>query len=274
MIDAKGEPQLDHRVYLDGQLENPEVFACGIGSVAVYSRRSPTKEANNQDAAIVLLRDQSAVLAVADGCGGMAQGHLAAQLATRAFCDSFRDAELPLRSVILNGIEQANQSICGLGTGAATTVAVAEIDHQVIRPYHVGDSQILLVGNHGKIKLQTRCHSPVGYAVEAGVISEQDAILHEDRHLVSNLLGTAEMSIEIGPPRAMSPRDTLLIASDGLYDNLHIPEIVEMVRKGNLGDAARNLAQAANLRMLGAEVPCKPDDLTFILFRLNPQASA
>ena len=45
-----------------------------------------------------------------------------------------------LRGAILNGIEAANRSIRELGCGAATTLALVEIQDRTIRPYHVGDS--------------------------------------------------------------------------------------------------------------------------------------
>ena len=61
-----------------------------------------------------------------------------------------------------------------------------------------------------------------------------------------------------------------LVASDGLWDNLHTEEIVDKVRKGPLRRAVRTVAEECGWRMVnGAEgTPSKPDDLTFILFRL------
>jgi serine/threonine protein phosphatase PrpC len=65
--------------------------------------------------------------------------------------------------------------------------------------------------------------------------------------------------------------DTVLIASDGVYDNLHLDEIVSCIRRGTPADAAARLAEACLSRMTQpmAGLPSKPDDLTFILFRLD-----
>jgi serine/threonine protein phosphatase PrpC len=218
--------------------------------------------------------DGSGIVAVADGCGGMAGGEHAARMAVESLEDAVLAAcqsDGSLRSAILDGIEAANNLVRGLGTRAGTTLAAVEIDRDVIRPYHVGDSAVLLVGNRGRIKLQTRCHSPVAYAVEAGVISEEEAIHHEDRHLVSNVVGRADTYIDIGSRLRMAPRDTLLVASDGLFDNLHLEEIVHCVRKGPLAAVARRLSAAAlrRMEMPDSQHPSKPDDLTFILFRLR-----
>ena len=151
----------------------------------------------------------------------------------------------------------------------ATTLALVEIQGRTIRPYHVGDSVILLTGQRGKLKLQTIPHSPIGYAVEAGLMKEEDAIHHEARHVISNVIGSEQMRIEIGPPIEMAARDTLILASDGLLDNLLPDEIVEFVRSGPLDLAvARLVAEARSAwRARTESAPCKPDDLTVIAYR-------
>jgi serine/threonine protein phosphatase PrpC len=92
---------------------------------------------------------------------------------------------------------------------------------------------------------------------------------HEDRHLVSNMLGVPDMRIEVGSTRRLAPLDTLLVASDGLSDNLHTEEIIECIRTGPLADVARQLVRDAHRRMEGPteDEPSKPDDLTFVGFR-------
>ena len=42
------------------------------------------------------------------------------------------------------------------------------------------------------------------------------------------------MRIEIGPAVCLSQLDTVVIASDGLFDNLSIQEVVGSMRKGKL----------------------------------------
>jgi protein phosphatase len=68
----------------------------------------------------------------------------------------------------------------------------------------------------------------------------------------------------------LAPRDTVLLASDGLFDNLYIDEIVDTIRSGPLAVAADRLVDRVHARMHGAgtaDQPCKPDDLTVVLFR-------
>ncbi len=269
MGQAAAEPA---RLFRECSMHEAEIHACASGEALVFSTRSPVADHANEDAAALIPVDAArCVLAVADGVGGARSGAQAAGRALRKLADALlaARAEADLRGAILDGIERASRAVRELGVGAATTLAVVEIEDAHLRPYHVGDSEVLLVGQRGKLKLATLSHAPVAYAVEAGLVEARDALHHADRHLISNAVGAPDMRIEVGPSTGISARDTLLLASDGLFDNLHREEIVALVRKGPLQEAGRALAARARERMHGAAPgePCKPDDLTFLLFR-------
>lgn len=253
-----------------------EMLPLAGGNAAVFSARAPDKETSNEDAAAVIGVDSATgILVVADGLGGLPAGQQASWLAIRELIASIEQAPAngpSLRAAILNGIENANRSISELGVGAATTLVVAEIQGRTVRPYHVGDSMILVVGQRGKIKLQTVSHSPVGYGVEAGMLDESEALNHDQRHVVSNVIGTPDMRIEVGSTVELARRDTLLLASDGLFDNFRTEEIVQRIRKGPLKHVMATLVDDCRRRMQHAEEgrPSKPDDLTFVAFRCAP----
>jgi PPM family protein phosphatase len=265
-------------VLAEAQMTEVAAFEFAGGTAAVFTTRSPLKLTPNEDsAALWPTRAGGGILAIADGLGGHAGGERASRLAVETVQKHVQEAlALPndgqadsLRGAILNGIESANASVRELGCGAATTLALVEIQGRSVRPYHVGDSVILLTGQRGKLKLQTIPHSPIGYAVEAGLMNEEDAIHHEERHVISNVIGSEQMRIEIGPPIEMALRDTLVLASDGLVDNLLPGEIVEFVRSGPLDQAIAALVAEAQARMTNQKgsAPSKPDDLTVIAYR-------
>jgi serine/threonine protein phosphatase PrpC len=264
---------MDAQLFFQADMAGGEVFAVSGGDAAVFSAPCRDKQTPNEDAAAVIhVNGEAAILVVADGLGGSPAGERASCLAIRTLIASVREAppdDPSLRAAILDGIENANRAVSQLGIGAATTLAIAEIRGRSVRTYHVGDSMILVVGQRGKIKLHTISHSPVGYALESGLLDETEAMHHADRHLVSNVVGTPEMRIEVGPTIPLARYDTLLLASDGLFDNLRSDEIAQRIRKGPLEQVMHGLVEDCRRRM---QVPCegqpsKPDDLTFVAYR-------
>ena len=261
------------RIYLRRSMRRAELVPLVAGTAVVFTSPSPSREGDNEDACAVLpYLGGEAALVVSDGVGGARAGGDAARRTIaaldRALTRGLRE-DAQLRAAILDGIEEANRTVSDLGGGAAATVSVVAVDGTAMRPYHVGDSTILLVGGRGRLKHQSLSHGPVGYALEAGLLSEVEAMHHQERHLVSNLLGSTDMRIEVGPRIPLAPRDTLILASDGLIDNLYLKEIAETVRKGSLEVAADGLAGACRERMLepARGQPSKEDDLTFLLYR-------
>jgi len=262
-------------------MEAPESPPLPIGRAVVFTRgwHDPPADANaevrhNEDAFLVVAApDDRVLLAVADGLGGHADGAIAARTALEMLAGHANEAIAggsDLREAILNGFEAANAAVRELRSDAGTTLAVAEVDGRTLRTYHAGDSGILVVGQRGRIRMQTVAHSPVGYGVEAGLLDAKEAMHHEDRHIVSNLIGTDALRIDMGPTLTLAARDTVLLASDGLFDNLHTHEIVGVIRKGKLTRAAETLRSRTESRMAGEQPPhrpSKPDDLTFLLYR-------
>jgi serine/threonine protein phosphatase PrpC len=255
-------------------------ISVGGGSLVAYSCPAPDKETANEDAvAAIPCGPDSVVLVVADGAGGLPAGRRASRLAVRSLEKSLQAAmteTMLLRTAILDGIEAANQAVLALASGSATTMTVVTIEGLLARTYQVGDSEAMIVGQRGKIKSQSLAHSPTGFAVEAGFLDERDALHHAERHLVSNFIGTTDMRIDMGAEVKLRPRDTVLLASDGLTDNIHVHEIAQMIRKGPITDAIDSISGLARRRMSveSKHQPSKPDDLSVILFRKTYSGSA
>jgi len=254
--------------------EELDYFRRASCQFAAFTARSPTKQTANEDCAgWIRLGHDSWVFLVADGLGGLPAGDAASRLAISKILDELEKIESPgdVRSAIISGIDNANQAILTSGTRGATTLVVVEFDQGTIRPYHIGDATILVTGQRGLVKFQTVSHSPTGYLEEAGLLNEKDAMLHEERHIVSNVLGSEEMRLEIGPRIELAKFDTVVMASDGLRDNLALEQVTEITRKGSLDKSLDRLAKSCRSAMLTelASKPGHPDDLTIITLRRN-----
>ncbi len=274
-----GLPRLEEPLVLSQtDLAEPQVFRFASGRVCLFTAGAPGHEGPNEDSVgLIPVGDDAGVLVVADGAGGMPAGEDASRLAieelARAVLEGGGDGEESLRTAILDGFERANRAVLANGSGGMTTLAVAEIRGRKMRAYHVGDSMVLVTGQRGRLKLQTVAHSPVGYAVEAGMLDEQEAVHHADRHMVSNMVGDREMRIEVGHGVRLAQRDTLVVGSDGLFDNLYLSEVVEGARKGRLRRAVQRLCLLSRERMQAPAEgrPSHPDDLSCVVFRLDAE---
>lgn len=254
----------------EGQLLSMNV---GGGTACAFTLQAPGKFSGNEDSfGVCAYGPSAAVLAVADGAGGLPAGQKASRTAISTLFASMQASIAKtqlLRTAVLNGIEAANEAIMNYANGSATTLTVVSIEGRLARCYHVGDSTAMVTGQRGLLKFETVAHSPVGLAREAGFITERDAMFHPDRHIVSNFMGNPEMRIDVSTELTLASRDTVLLASDGLSDNLFTSEIVERIRCGALSSASQSLLSLAGHRMMDntSLAPSKPDDLTLIAFR-------
>lgn len=263
-------PTSFQKLYIESLGGSPDVIPTLSGNVVALCQSCPGRiDPNDDSAAVVQTSGGAIVLVVADGMGGGPLGHKASAIAVQSVVERVAGCDQgDLRPAILDAIEAANKEILGLEIGAATTLVVVEVVDGIARCYHVGDSQALIIGQRGAIKGKSTPHSPVGYAVESGMLNEIDAIHHEERHFVSNMVGTRSMHIEIGPAQRLAKRDSIVVASDGLFDNLLLDEIVSLGRVGKPIDRVQKLTALASERMeqQDATKPGKPDDLTILLY--------
>ncbi len=251
-----------------------EYMRRGCCQFAVFTARAPGKESANEDCAgWIRVPGDRWIFLVADGLGGLPAGASASRLAVETIIDRLDGIDIgdEIRGALLDGIDAANAAILARGAGSATTLVVAEVSAQGVRPYHIGDSTILVTGQRGAIKYQSVSHSPTGYLEEAGILDEADAMMHEERHIVSNVLGSNEMRLEIGPLLPLARYDTVLLASDALRDNLNLDQVIARIRAGTLEKNLAALAAHCQQQMLGngEGAPSHPDDLTMIAVRRN-----
>ena len=242
------------------------------GDLFVHSAPAPGKGRSNEDAAaVVAWGGTQGLLAVADGLGGQPGADQASGILVRALGALTPAPGDELGPTVERTLEGANRSIMDLGVGAGTTLALVEFSGEGLYSRHVGDSVVALVDRDGLPKLSTVPHSPVGYAQEAGLLTELEALRHPDRHVISNMVGSKSMRVERSEFVPWEPGDTLLIASDGLTDNMLTEEWVDILVVAPPRLAGPTLVALAEERMAeGSDViPGKPDDLTLIVYRRN-----
>lgn len=205
---------------------------------------------------------------VADGVGGQIAGERASRLATQTVITYFSELEEVNAEQVLVHLEKAvtlaNKTLHEEAAnspefrGMATTIAIIAVLEGLVFTTHVGDSRIYLYRNEELHQL-TNDHSWVQEALEAGIITDDEARNHPNRNIIRRSLGTletvtADQVMMSGPNNhfwqgmPLKNHDLLLICSDGLTDMIDDSDIQNSIRdkKGNTSALVFDLIEKAN----------------------------
>lgn len=196
---------------------------------------------NNQDS--VLSRPDVALWAVADGMGG----HMAGDVASQAITDAL--ARVPLEGVLAQDVDRVedallsvndelrlhSQTQCQGGTVGSTVVTLLVGDDVGVVLW-AGDSRLYRHRN-GRLEQVTRDHNPVADLLDAGVVSEADALAADTNIITRAVGGQASLNLDVAV-FDVEPKDTLLLCSDGLYREVDEESLVEALA----GDALEAVA--------------------------------
>jgi protein phosphatase len=182
-------------------------------------------------------RNRSHIFLVADGMGGHRGGEVASAL-TVASIEAFvlhllrrfsnvqtadeqsvlGDLQASLRAANARLFEEAahHPELHGMGT----TLTMAFTSNWKLFVIHAGDSRCYLLRDSRLAQL-TRDHTLVGEMVRRGILTPEEAAESAHRHVVTNVLGGTETSLQADVERhVLQPNDVLLLCTDGLTEML------------------------------------------------------
>ncbi len=218
------------------------------------------------------------ILAIADGMGGHVAGEIASSIAINALMPL--DSTISLASPVdddaitdfllhtLAGVDDqigamidADPKLEGMGT----TLTAFIFNSNRIAIVHVGDSRCYRFRD-GRIDQLTRDHTLVQELVDQGRITENEALEHPQRSLLTQaLMGHRDVVPDIQLYDARGG-DRFLLCSDGLSGVIPISELHELLAAESITDALDQLIGAAMKR--GA-----PDNVSAIVVDLVAAAS-
>jgi len=193
---------------------------------------------------------ESGLWLLADGMGGHACGEVASALSIQEIRSSMSEG-LSLDS----SIQTSHQKIIDAGNsdsaraGMGTTIVALASDEKNYQLAWVGDSRAYLWDiTQGKLTQISEDHSLMVRLINAGLISEQDALTHPQRHMITQCLG----SVEIDQVRVdqlnnkWEYQQQILLCSDGLTDEITERKIAEiMATEININDKCLKLIESA-----------------------------
>ena len=210
---------------------------------------------------------------VADGMGGHAGGDIASALSTKSVAtvdDVYKDQETAV-DVLLTAMTKANEELiekvvdypylAGMGTTMDSVILTEGFANIV----HIGDSRVYLL-REGKLTQVTKDHTFVQKLVDAGRITEEEALWHPKRNVLMKVLGDSTQAPEFDIHQIeLQVGDRLLLCSDGLCGFVPEAIIEENCRIADLNEATDLLI--AEAKEYGA-----PDNVTLILLEARPAA--
>lgn len=192
---------------------------------------------------------------VADGMGGHNAGEIASEIAvssTIKYMNSIKDFENPenilceaIKSANMDIYDKAKENLSMAGMGTTITACLVVKDKLIIA--NVGDSSCFIVKDDGIAKI-TKDHSLVQQLVDSGSITEEEAVNHPNKNIITRALGTnMEVDVDLF---LLNKNDILkvILCSDGLTNVVNKNEIYDIIIKNNNKDACTQLVELSKLK--------------------------
>lgn len=250
---------------LFSQSDEPEkeIFDFGTYRIGYFIKKNLEKSAENEDSLFFYGKNGQWVCGVSDGVGGHPRGREASRIASEGVRSFFETKGFD-HQVFLGNLEEINVEIRALKVGAKTTTTCALVKEDKIRLYSIGDSEALLCNTRGQLLYSNIPQSPVGYGVEAGLLDKKEALDDPDRHIVNHLLGDEVLRFEASSSIDFKKGYSLLVGTDGLFDNFHHDALLKIIGGGNFEESFEKLCQGFDSE---AEEMRKDDDISFFFIR-------
>lgn len=201
---------------------------------------------HNEDSLISLPEQE--VWLVADGMGGYEAGEVASAIVVeeipKLLSQQFELNEaLEETHRLIHKAAEAGRGELGMGS----TAVLLRIDGSTYEIAWVGDSRAYLWDGSSLMQL-TRDHSFVQRLLDSGAITEEEALDHPQRNVISQALGADMKEIRVDTVRGKLARnDKILLCSDGLTSELSDSDIAAVLARNESSEVmSKSLVHAAN----------------------------
>ena len=177
-----------------------------------------------------------------DGVGGNGGGDVAANLACKCITDYFNDLNIQTECLesLMCAVRFANNTICSehyipylSQMSCVLTAALINLEEGCLYVAHVGDTRMYMFKD-SVLKKVTSDHSIVGPKEESGQITEQEAMVHPRRNIITRSIGQNILydgSEFIQTHTLHLEPCTLMLCSDGLYDMVHSSQMKRILQE-------------------------------------------
>lgn len=226
-----------------------EIYSCSdVGLV---------RETNQDAFQTGYLEENDVVWAVVcDGMGGANGGNVASTLAvetiTQQICEGWHSDMNPnsIKNLLTTATANANLAVYLKSKedaslrGMGTTVIVALIAHGVLYLVHAGDSRAYLMDDETIAQITTD-HTVVQSMVDNGEITEEQALHHPQKHIITRALGVQDRLLVDYNEFEFQGAIRLLICTDGLSNYLDAQTIFQLSKEYEADCLVENMVALA-----------------------------
>ena len=205
---------------------------------------------NNEDQSCALTNTRGNILlVVCDGMGGQNKGDLAAALAIKYITQEFNNkprfggkfftkqwVAKTIRGANAEVFRQASSNEKYQGMGTTITLVLIVGDYMVVA--QVGDSRAYSF-RHRILNQITEDQTYVQYLYRIGEIKKEEIPTHPQRHVLMNALGIYP-SLDLDIKTMPYMNDSILLCSDGLYNNVPEKDILTIMKSTDTPDQKVN----------------------------------
>lgn len=179
---------------------------------------------------------------VVDGVGGNGGGDIAADLAVRCISEHLYESKQTTYSLdaLQAAVIFANNSIYAQHynpwlsqMSCVLTAALINLEEGKMDVCHVGDTRMYMLKNDVMTKV-TSDHSLIGPLEESGEYTEEQAMKHPQRNIITRSVGKdiLHWGTEYIQTNTLDLKPcTLLLCSDGLYDMVHSSQMKRILQE-------------------------------------------
>lgn len=206
-----------------------------IRSISGFSKQG--KRDNNED--YVLFKEKhnpdSRFIILCDGMGGHGHGEIASQTVADAVFEYLKSLakEKYEAQDLQDALDTALSTLTAVNVfddkkSMGTTLVVVVINKMNVLVGHVGDSRCYLFDENGLKKFRTKDHSKVAEAIDAEILTEEEAFDNSHKYLLTRcvMAGKSNVQIEVDVLQ-IENNDRMLLCSDGINDAMRDKEIEE-----------------------------------------------
>ena len=222
-----------------------------------YASDTGHMRAENQDYVSVFINQSGAQLAiVADGVGGQNGGDVAATMAVSHIGNQWQQSTISTvetaKQWLIEQVNNENDTIVKTAqryrtlNGMATTLVIAVILANQLIIANIGDSRAYVIRQR-QMRQLTVDHNLANELLQEGAITEDEAVTHPGRHLITRQLGVTDDSKPDLFAINLYPDDYVLMTTDGMPKHVSDENILQTVLSANdIADAVTKLITNTN----------------------------